>query len=78
MNNNQEILCDKCVHCEVCTHKDTYRKIWETILNQFISVSYLDEAEIVCKGVGNSDFIKDIKVECKYYQNKEVNFYGTK
>ena len=24
MNNNQEILCDKCVHYEVCTHKDTY------------------------------------------------------
>lgn len=78
MSNNQEVMCNKCVHYEVCTHKDTYLKIWKTILNQFISVSYLEEAEIVCKGVGNSDFIKDIKVECKYYQNKEVNFYGTK
>ena len=27
MNNKQEILCDKCVHYKVCTHKDTYLKI---------------------------------------------------
>ena len=78
MNNNQEILCDKCVHYKVCTHKDTYLKILETISNGIVELPCSDKAKLSFKEVKDFDFIKDIKVECKYYQNKEVNFYGTK
>ena len=44
----------------------------------YIKLPCSDKAKMLFKEVKDFDFIKDIKVECKYYQNKEVNFYGTK
>ena len=78
MSNNQEILCDKCVHYEVCTHKDTYLRISKSISSIIVELPCSDKAKMSFKEIKDFDFIKDIKVECKYYQNKEVNFYGAK
>lgn len=78
MNNNQEILCNKCVHREVCTYKDDYLTVLKAVLNGAFVHPCSDGKEFDYKAVKDFDFIKDINVECKYYQNREVNFYGTK
>lgn len=64
----KETLCSRCAHWEVCTYKQDYRDILKTIKNICV-VKDAPDGKITSKKTIYYDFISEISVICKYYQN---------
>ena len=67
MNNKQKILCNECVHRNVCTYKYDYLLVLDSIFNKVIELPCSDNGEISYKNIKDFNFITDIKIECKYF-----------
>lgn len=61
-------LCTLCAHKEVCTYKQDFIDIIEAIENASITRDAPD-GKITSKKVINYDFVSEISVGCKYYEN---------
>lgn len=68
----KENLCTRCVHREVCTHKQDYLDILKAVENATVTQNTHDE-KITSKKVIHYDFISEISVGCKYHQNCTKN-----
>ena len=64
----KETLCTLCAHRDVCMHKQDYLDIIKAVENATVSRNALD-GKITMKKVIHYDFIGEISVGCKYYQN---------
>ena len=64
----KETLCNSCVHREVCAHKQDYLDVLKAVENATVTRDTLD-GKIALKKVINYDFIGEISIGCKYYQN---------
>ncbi len=49
-------LCDYCTHRKVCTYK-----------NDFISVVETLQRSALIKNIADYDFVKDVSVSCRYF-----------
>ena len=70
MSNNKlkETLCTHCAHREVCTYKQDFLDIIKAVEITSVIRDLLD-GRISSKNVLDYDFISEINVSCKYYQN---------
>jgi hypothetical protein len=64
----KEPLCTRCVHREVCTYKQDYLDILKAVENTSV-IRDTPDRKITSKKVICYDFISEIAVCCKYYQN---------
>lgn len=64
----KKTLCTLCTHKEVCTHKKDFLDIIEAIENASITRDAPD-GKITLKKVIDYDFVSEISVGCKYYEN---------
>ena len=64
----KETLCSCCAHWEVCTYKQDYLDILKAVKNASI-VRDTPDGKIASKKAIHYDFISQISVGCKYYQN---------
>lgn len=64
----KETLCAQCAHREVCIHKQDYLDILKAVKNATVTRDTPD-GKIASKNVIHYDFISEISVRCKYYQN---------
>ena len=64
----KKTLCALCAHKEVCTHKKDFLDIIEAIENASITRDAPD-GKITLKKVIDYDFVSEISVGCKYYEN---------
>lgn len=69
----KEILCESCAHCEVCSYKEKYRKVVNTIDDCLIG---LPDGTGAYDHVNLCDisWIKPVEVKCKHYMKKEIVF----
>ena len=64
----KKTLCTLCAHKEVCTHKKDFLDIIEVIENASITRDAPD-GKITLKKVIDYDFVSEISIGCKYYEN---------
>lgn len=64
----KETLCTRCAHWEVCTYKQDYLDVLKAVEDASVIRGTLD-GKITSKKVIHYDFISEISVGCKYYQN---------
>ena len=64
----KETLCTRCAHREVCSHKQDYLDILKAVENATVT-SDTPDGKITSKKVVHYNFISDISVKCKFYQN---------
>ena len=68
-NASKETLCSHCVHRVVCTYSDDYLSILKAVSEAYVSQPCSNGDGLGYKKVINFDFIGDISVACRYYQN---------
>lgn len=68
LDTGVKTLCTLCAHKEVCAHKQDFRDIIEAIENASITRDAPD-GKITSKKVIDYDFVSEISVGCKYYEN---------
>ena len=64
----KEVSCTLCAQREVCAYKQDYIDILKAVENAAVTKDTAD-GKIASKKVIHYDFISDISVGCKYYQN---------
>lgn len=64
----KETLCTRCIHREVCTYKQDFLDIIEVVENASVTRDTPD-GEITSKKVIHYDFVSEISIGCKHYQN---------
>lgn len=64
----KETLCARCAHREVCAYKQDYLDILKAVEGASVIKGTLD-GKITSKRVIHYDFISEISIGCKYYQN---------
>ncbi len=68
LDTGVKTLCTLCAHKEVCTYKQDYLDFIKAIENASITRDAPD-GKITSKKVINYDFVSEISVGCKYYEN---------
>ena len=69
MTDSKKILCEICAHKDVCQYKDDYMVILKSVENATVSKPSSDGKKVSLKPISSFDFISDISVGCKHYQN---------
>ena len=69
-----EIPCATCIHQDVCSFKETYTKILNSISNAAVEQPCDDEQKTQYKKVTDFDFINNISVGCCYYKNWTIGY----
>lgn len=64
----KETLCTRCAHRDVCVYKQDYLDILKSVENATVARGTPD-GKIASKKVFHYDFIGEISVKCKHYQN---------
>lgn len=64
----KETLCSRCAHMNVCAYTQDYLDILKAVENVYV-VKDAPDGKITSKKAINYDFISEISVDCKYYQN---------
>ena len=66
----KETLCTNCTHRDVCIYKTDYLDILKAVSNASVMRDTPD-GKMMSKKVICYDFIGDISVSCRYYQNRK-------
>lgn len=70
MNNTaKESLCTHCNHRDICVYKDDYFSILKAVSETIVKQPCSDDKKVSFKKVTDFDFIGDITVSCRHYQN---------
>lgn len=64
----KETLCTRCSHREICMYKQDYLDILKAVENATITRDTTD-GKITSNKVIHQDFIGEIVIKCKYYEN---------
>ncbi len=68
----KEALCTRCAHREVCIYKQDFLDIIKAVKNASV-IRDTPDGKITSKQVIYYDFISEIFIGCKYYQNCTKN-----
>ncbi len=69
----KETLCTRCVHRNVCSHKNDYLAIIKTISEVYVNEP-LPNGKVSSKRIVDFDFIDNISVSCRYYANQIMDY----
>ena len=73
IDNIEEVPCTRCLHQEVCRHKQDFLAICNAVPSIKIHKPYEDGKEVKITPITNFDCLGDIYVECRYYQMQAIN-----
>lgn len=76
---SKETLCSHCIHNDVCAYKKGFLSILKTISEACVLPpnSNGNSSDYDYKKVTDFDFINDISINCRYYQNSNTVKYVT-
>ena len=68
MDGKREILCSKCIHLDVCTHKQDFIDMNNAIFNATVSRSYENsDGRTSLKRVSDFECFGGVSVSCRYF-----------
>ena len=73
IDNIEEVPCTRCLHQEVCRHKQDFLDICNAVSSIKIHKPCEDGKEVKMTPITNFDCLGDIYVECRYYQMQAIN-----
>ena len=69
----KEVPCSRCLHQEVCRHKQDFLDICNAVSSIKVYKPCEDGKEVKMTPIANFDCLGDIYVECRYYQMQAIN-----
>ena len=69
----KEVSCTKCIHQEVCRHKQDFIDICNAVSSSMVNRPCEDGKKIKTTPITNFDFLGGIQIECRYYQAQVIN-----
>lgn len=74
MDGKREMLCSRCIHLDVCTHKQDFMDMNNAIFNATVSRAYKDSNSTACslKRVSDFECFGGVTVNCRYFTEKCV------
>lgn len=75
MEGKRETLCSKCIHLDVCTHKDDFIDINNAVFDATVSRAYENGNGTACslKRVSDFECFGGISISCRFFTNKCVS-----
>ena len=64
----KEVSCTKCVHQEVCRHKQDFIDICNAVSSSMVNRPCEDGKKVKTIPITNFDCLGGIQIECRYYQ----------
>lgn len=64
----KEVSCTRCIHQEVCRHKQDFVDICNAVSSSMLNRPCEDGKKVEMTPITNLDFLGGIKIECRYYQ----------
>ena len=69
----KEVSCTRCLHQEVCRHKQDFLDICNAVSSSMINRPCEDGKKVETTPITNFDFLGGIRIECRYYQAPAIN-----
>ena len=68
----KEVSCTRCLHQEVCKHKQDFLDICNAVASSMVNRPFEDGKGVETIPVTNFDCLGYIKIECRYYQEQAI------
>ena len=69
----KEVSCTRCLHQEVCKHKQDFLDICNAVSSSIVNRPCEDGKKVEMTPITNFDFLGGIRIECRYYQVPAIN-----
>lgn len=69
----KEVSCTKCLHQEVCKHKQDFLDICNAVSSSIVNRPCEDGKKVEMTPITNFDWLGGIQIECRYYQAPAIN-----
>ena len=69
----KEVSCTRCLHQEVCRHKQDFLDICNTVSSSVVNRPCEDGKKVKTIPITNFDCLGGIQIECRYYQMQAIN-----
>ena len=69
----KEVSCTRCLHQEVCRHKQDFLDICNAVSSSMLNRPCKDGKKVEITPITNLDWLGGIKIECRYYQAQAIN-----
>ena len=69
----KEVSCTKCLHQEVCRHKQDFIDICNAVSSSMVNRPCEDGKKVEMTPITNLDWLGGIQIECRYYQAQAIN-----
>ena len=69
----KEVSCTRCLHQEVCRHKQDFIDICNAVSSSIVNRPCEDGKKVEMAPITNFDCLGGIKIECRYYQAQAIN-----
>ena len=69
----KEVSCTRCLHQEVCKHKQDFLDICNAVSSSIVNRPCEDGKTVEMAPITNFDFLGGIRIECRYYQAPAIN-----
>ena len=69
----KEVSCTRCLHQEVCRHKQDFIDICNAVSNSTVNRPCEDGKKVQTTPITNFDCLGGIQIECRYYQMQAIN-----
>ena len=66
MNNN--LICGNCTHKSVCIYSSTLENLQNQLNLELEHTTFRDDRNVYGVKLKDVDFIKTVKIECRYYE----------
>lgn len=69
----KEVPCTRCLHQEVCRHKQDFLDICNAVSSSTVNIPCEDGKKVKTTPITNFDCLGGIQIECRYYQMQAIN-----
>ena len=69
----KEVSCTRCLHQEVCRHKQDFLDICNAVSSSTVNRHCEDGKKVQTIPITNLDCLGGIQIECRYYQMQAIN-----
>ena len=73
IDNIEEVPCTRCLHQEVCRHKQDFLDIYDAVSSSMVNRPCEDGKKVKTTPITNFDCLGGIQIECRYYQMQAIN-----
>ena len=69
----KEVSCTRCLHQEVCRHKQDFIDICNAVSSSMVNRPCEDGKKVKTTPITNFDCLGGIQIECRYYREQAIN-----